>query len=137
MYIKKTLCTVFACLIALGCLNVPARAACAEEQVSKIEALAPRASGRFSLDIPGNEIFATDKSFLLETGETVTIEANYSPASASVDFGLIAPDGLFYPLRASNGSFKGSIQVNERGDYALAIRNNSSNTISVSGSVNY
>ena len=96
-----------------------------------------RASGRFSLDVPGNVMFEADSSFPLNAGETVTIEANYSPWSASVDFGLIAPDGLFYPVRGQNGSINKTIEIVERGNYTFAIRNNSSVEISVSGFVNY
>ena len=66
-----------------------------------------------------------------------TIKATYSPFSASVDFGLIAPDGLFYGLNTTTGSFDRSIEVTQRGHYYLAVRNNSSSVISVSGYVNY
>lgn len=61
----------------------------------------------------------------------------YSPFSASVDFGLIAPDGLFYGLNTTTGSFDNAIEVNQRGYYTLAVRNNSSGKIHVSGHVNY
>ena len=67
----------------------------------------------------------------------MTIEANYSPWSASVDFGLIAPDGLFYPVRGQNGSINKTIEIVERGNYTFAILNNSSVEISVSGYVKY
>ena len=67
----------------------------------------------------------------------MTIKATYSPFSASVDFGLIAPDDLFYGLNTTTGSFDKAIEVNQRGNYTLAVRNNSDMTISVSGYVNY
>lgn len=137
MLYKRTLCMVFAGLIALCCLGTPSKAIYTAEQDLKTELPAPRATDYFRVNVPEKELFTADTGFYLETGETVTIQANYSPASASVDFGLIAPDSLFYPLRASNGSFKGAIQINERGEYILAIRNNSSGMISVSGSVTY
>ena len=73
----------------------------------------------------------------MEIGETVTINAVYTPRSASVDFGLIAPDGLFYPFRAENGSFNKTIEVDQRGYYTLAVRNNSAINVSVSGFVTY
>lgn len=96
-----------------------------------------RASGRFSMEIYKYEIVSADTSFPMEVGETVTINAVYSPQSASVDFGLIAPDGLFYSIRAQKGSFNETIEVDQRGYYTLAIRNNSNETVSVSGFVNY
>lgn len=83
--------------------------------------------------------FAKSKrtSFPLEVGEVVTIKASYSPFNASVDFGLIAPDGLFYGINTTTGVFDGAIRVNQRGYFYLAVRNNSSETIDVSGHVNY
>lgn len=78
-----------------------------------------------------------NSSFPLEVGETVTIKASYTPFSASVDFGLIAPDGYFYYINVSDGSFDETIEVDQRGNYTLAIRNNSGDAVSVTGFVNY
>ena len=101
------------------------------------ESISVRAMGKFSMDVPANTVVKAGSSFPLEVGEVVTIKATYSPFAASVDFGLIAPDGLFYGLNTKTGSFDKSIEVNQRGNYYLAVRNNSSSTISVSGYVNY
>ena len=87
--------------------------------------------------MPANSAVKAGSSFPLEVGEVVTIKATYSPFSASVDFGLIAPDGLFYGLNTTTGSFDKAIKVNQRGHYYFAIRNNSSGKISASGYVNY
>ena len=57
--------------------------------------------------------------------------------SASVDFGLLAPDGYFYYERVTSGDINKAIQVDERGTYILAVRNNSSDTVSVVGFVHY
>lgn len=76
-------------------------------------------------------------SFPMEYGETVTITASYTPASASMDFGLIDSDGTFYPVRANNGSINQTIRIDLRGNYTFAIRNNSSYTVNVFGFVNY
>ena len=90
-----------------------------------------------NIEVPGNSAVKAGNSFPLEVGEVVTIKATYSPFSASVDFGVIAPDGLFYGLNTTTGSFDKAIKVSQRGHYYFAIRNNSSETISVSGYVNY
>lgn len=126
---------VFSCVIAVSCLGFNAKAADVEvyEEYSGME----RASGRFSVDIPGNTLAVTSSDLPLEIGETVAINASYSPRSASVDFGLIAPDGLFYSFGAKNGRFDKTIEVDQRGNYTLAIRNNSDFDISVSGFVTY
>ncbi|WP_298021659.1 hypothetical protein [uncultured Dysosmobacter sp.] len=122
-------------MIAVSCFGFSTKAAGVE--VCEVHSDVERASGRFSIDIPGNTLAVTSSYFPLEAGETVTISAVYSPRSASVDFGLIAPDSLFYPFRAENGSFDKTIEVNQRGYYTLAVRNNSSFDISVSGFVTY
>ena len=99
--------------------------------------LVVRAMGKFDMEVPANSAVKANSSFPLEVGEVVTIKATYSPFSASVDFGVIAPDGLFYGLNTTTGSFDKAIKVSQRGHYYLAVRNNSSETISVSGYVNY
>jgi len=97
----------------------------------------PYAFGSINTSVPGNNYAVAENSFSLEAGETVTINCSYSPASASVDFGLIAPDGYFYYVNSTNGSINSTLAVAVRGQYTLAVRNNSSNSISVVGYVNY
>lgn len=96
----------------------------------------PKTTGNFSVDVEAGEI-ARGKSFSLEAGESVTINASYSPSFASVDFGVIAPDNLFYGINTKTGSINKTIKVNQRGTYTFAIRNNSAYVISVSGFVTY
>lgn len=131
---KRIVCSLLTLVVMVSCLTISAYATEVEEQ--KVFALT-RATGRFNMDIPGNSTVKADISFPLEIGETVAINAVYSPQSASVDFGLLAPDGLFYPVNTTDGSFDETIEVNQRGYYTLVIRNNSSYTISVSGFVTY
>lgn len=132
---RNVFCVLLMCMILLGSFATIVSAVSMSDEVQTFSMA--RASGRFSLDVPGNVMFEADSSFPLNAGETVTIEANYSPWSASVDFGLIAPDGLFYPVRGQNGSINKTIEIVERGYYTFAIRNNSSVEISVSGYVKY
>lgn len=96
-----------------------------------------RATSSVNWNIDRNSTKKATTSFSLEAEETVTINCSYSPSSASVDFGLIAPDNRFYYLTGSDGSFNETLQVTQRGLYYLAIRNNSSNTVTVTGFVNY
>ena len=143
------------CLIMLFSLGVPASAAAESEEAVCIKELkcdvlpdsgatewgktfTERAFGKINISIPGNTTTAAkSQSFYLEAGETVKINCVYSPDSADVDFGLIAPNGAFYYIRATDGNFKESIKVDERGHYTLTIRNNSSDTVTVMGYVNY
>lgn len=125
---RKLLCVVMTCAILVSCFSINAGA---------VDPDAARATGRFSMEVPGGTLTRAKSSFPLEAGETVTIKASYSPFSASVDFGLIAPDGYFYYINVSDGSFDETIEVDQRGNYTFAVRNNSTSTISVSGYVNY
>ena len=138
---RKVLCKLMICAVIIGCTGMYAGAvyACEDVVLERFELAEniSRATGAFETEVAGNTTVAAGSSFLMDVGETVTIDATYSPRSASVDFGLIAPDGLFYPVRGQNGSINKTIEIVERGNYTFAIRNNSSVEISVSGFVNY
>ena len=135
MEIKKCFCLLLACVTIMSCASMPVSAANFGEQ--RIEAIELRATGKFDFPIPANTIMKASTSFPMEYGETVTITASYSPASASVDFGLIDSDNTFYPVRASGGSINQTIRIDQRGTYTFAVRNNSNYEIDVSGFVNY
>ena len=135
MKMKKIFCLVLVLVVVVSCFGVSAVAA--EVTPYDDSFLEVRATGKFDMEVPANSSVKAADSFPLEVGEVVTIKATYSPFSASVDFGLIAPDGLFYGLNTTTGSFDEAIKVSQRGHYYLAIRNNSSEEISVSGYVNY
>ena len=135
MRLKRFFCLMLAVITMVSCFSVSAVAASYTEPEAETRAI--YASGRFDMDVPGKTTVKAKSSFPLEIGEVVTIKATYSPFSASVDFGLIAPDGLFYSLNTKTGSFDESIEVTQRGYYTLAVRNNSSEEIHVSGHVNY
>ena len=135
MKMKRIFCLMLVLVAVVSCFGVSAVAA--DTAPCNDNFLEVRATGKFDMEVPGNSAVKADSSFPLEVGEVVTIKATYSPFSASVDFGLIAPDGLFYGLNTTTGSFDKSIKVSQRGHYYLAVRNNSSEEISVSGYVNY
>ena len=135
MRVKRLFCIMLAWLFTMSCLCISSSLAADISQETEMTIM--RASGKFSMDVPGNTAIKADSSFPLEVGERVTIKASYSPFSANVDFGLIAPDGLFYYVNVSDGSVDRTIEVTQRGNYTLAIRNNSSKTVFVTGIVNY
>lgn len=132
---RNFICLLLVCTVSVGWLGVDAGAVQMLDQEATVES--ERASGRFSMEVYAHEVVAADMSFPLEAKESVTINASYSPLSASVDFGLIAPDGLFYSVNVTDGSINKTIRVKERGYYTLAVRNNSDFDISVSGFVVY
>lgn len=155
MGMKRFVALFLACAIAMGALSLTATAETGHYEdnalqmedmkremidVSKVEVLEEssiRATGSLNSDIPANTLAVSDIKFSLEVGETVTINCSYSPASANVDFGVIAPDGYFYFLNVEGGSINQSIRVSQSGSYAVAVRNNSSYTVSVVGFVTY
>jgi len=96
-----------------------------------------RATGSITWEIPAGATGKGKTPFPLEVGESVTINCSYSPRSADVDFGLIAPNGRFYYTAGENGSINQTIDIDMRGEYYLAICNNSSYTVSVYGFINY
>lgn len=69
--------------------------------------------------------------------DVVTFNCSYSPSSASMDFGVITSGGKFYSINVKGGSIHQAIGINQAGSYAVAIRNNSSQTVRVVGFVNY
>ena len=155
MGMKRFVALFLACAIAMGALSLTATAETGHYEdnalqmedmkremidVSKVEVLEEssiRATGSLNSDIPANTLAVSDITFSLEAGETVTINCSYSPASANMDFGVIAPDGYFYSLNVKGGSINQSIRVSQSGSYAVAVRNNSSYTVSVVGFVTY
>lgn len=133
MRFRKFIFAVLVCAVLTSSFGMYAKAVEADSRTFSVE----RTSGRFSMDIPGNTFARTSRTFSLEAGEEVTITASYSPRSASLDFGIISPDGMFYSVNVTDGSVNDTFEVDQRGSYTLAVRNNSSQTVSVSGYVNY
>lgn len=122
-------------ILAMSCICIHASAM--ESTLNEEEVAIARATGKFSMDISANSSKKASTSFPLEAGEAVTIKASYSPFSANVDFGLIAPNGRFYYVTVTDGSVDETVTVTERGNYTFMVRNNSTYPINVSGYVNY
>ena len=130
---RKIVCMVLACVVIMGNLCISAAAA-GEYTESSVGILA---SGSFNMSVSPNGKSQADKTFPLEAGETVRIYATYSPDDASVDFGLIDPDGIFHYFNVTDGTIDKTIEIAERGNYRLAVKNNSSKTVKISGFVKY
>ena len=96
-----------------------------------------RATGSFSIDVKPHTKAKGNTDFPMEAGESVRIQATYSPADADVDFGLVGPDGVFHYVSAEDGNFDKTFEIPERRNYRLGIKNNSGQTVKVSGFVRY
>ncbi len=96
-----------------------------------------RATTSVSWSVKANILKEANTTFPMEAGECVTINCSYTPRWADVDFGLIAPDNRFYYLPGEEGSINRAIRIDERGEYRFGVYNRSSNTVSVSGFIEY
>lgn len=98
----------------------------------------PYASGNFSLEADAGELVRSNSTMPLAKGEKVTIKAVYSPYPANVDIGILdSSSGTFYYQTATDGLIDATITVQKSGNYYLAVRNNSDETITLSGTVRY
>ena len=50
---------------------------------------------------------------------------------------MIDADGVFHYINVTNGSSDETIEIEERGKYTFAVRNNSGSTVKLSGFVKY
>ena len=140
MRLKRFFCGVLICMLFVGGVDMPVSATELKGTTSEnamLNFMVSRATGSFDMSIPAKTKLSASTSFPLAAGETVTVKASYSPFSASVDFGLIAPDGVYYYFNVTDGSIDRTIQVPENGDYILQIRNNADVEVEVAGFVNY
>lgn len=124
--------SVMACL----CTNAGAIESSDSNNVS-VESVVMRASGSFNMNVDAHRKTVADTVFPLAAGETVRIRANYAPEDASVDFGLIDPEGIFHYINVTTGTIDATINISENGNYTFAIRNNSGKMIKVSGIIRY
>jgi hypothetical protein len=96
-----------------------------------------RATVTINWSISANSTTTGSTSMSMESGESITINVSYSPSSASLDVGILQPDGSFRYVNSTSGSVNHTFSITERGVYKVRIRNNSSNLVSVTGFVNY
>lgn len=138
---RRFLCMVLTGVIMVGCLSTSAgavgEATVTPEECEVVETAITRATGSFNITIKANSGRSVDTDFPLAAGETVRIRANYTPEDASLDFGLIDPEGVFHYINVKTGSIDKTIEVPENGNYTLAIKNNSSKSVNVTGLVSY
>lgn len=150
---SKRLKAAAVCAALLACLGVQSPASAAvgdvavgawsgagsfsllERQISGL--VTPRASETYYVTIPARSALRASSSFSMAAGETITIDASYTPSAAELDVGLIASDGSFHYFTVTGGRIVKTIRMEEAGTYTLAIRNNAYYAVNVSGSVTY
>ena len=149
MNCKNRLKAVAACVALLGCLSMQSPAFAVQCDVThdvstnsllehQIDSLIEsRATETYYIKISANTLSKASSSFSMSAGETITIDATYSPSTAKLDVGLIASDGSFHYFTATGGRISKTIEMTEAGTYTLAFQNNASYKVTVSGSLNY
>ena len=135
MKYRKALSIFLAALIMMSGFAVTSHAA--DLMLPGRDSRAVLVTSEFSVNVPANTVVQSNTTFSLDDGDTVVITAAFTPRSASVDFGIVAPNGQFYHVNVTGGVADIAIDITRRGNYAFAIRNNSSSVISVSGYLNY
>lgn len=133
MRLKKLGTALLVCIMVFSVTVIP----CGAASIPDSDTIISRAFGQLNHSIPKNSIVFIDAEFYLEAGDRVTFNCIYTPKSASLDFGYIAPDGLFYSINCTSGSINKSIEVVNSGQYTLAIRNNANYAVTVTGTVKY
>ena len=149
MNCKNRLKAVAACVALLGCLSMQSPAFAVQCDVThdvstnsllehQIDSLIEsRSTETYYIKISANTLSKASSSFSMSAGETITIDATYSPSTAKLDVGLFASDCSLHYFTATGGRISKTIEMTEAGTYTLAFQNNASYKVTVSGSVNY
>lgn len=130
---KRLVSLLLACMAVFSFAAIPAQAAEAPDNNTVIL----RATGRLNHTIPKNSVLPIGAEFSLEAGDKVTFNCSYTPKSASVDFGYIDSDNTFHFLNSTSGSIYKALEIPKSGQYTIAIRNNASYAITVTGTIKY
>lgn len=134
MKMRKRLSLMLALALVTGSLvssTTAVESQISSEPVSAIE----RASGWFNETVSAGKTKKLGSAISLQAGEIINFSATYSPSDASMDFGLVDSNNVFYYITSTTGLIDGDVAAPTNGSYTPAIRNNSSNAVSVSGKV--
>lgn len=130
---KRLWSVLLACVLTVSCTVLPANAVGPSDAPPAVS----RVSGQLNHRISANETVYLTREFFMDKGERITYTCVYTPKSASVDFGYVDADGVFHKVNCTNGSIDETIEIEELGQYRLAIRNNDSRAVTVTGTVKY
>lgn len=122
----------YICLENMACELVdPSSLKCWEASIQA------QTEGRIAGNVPAHSLCPISSPISLRTNDLITFNCSYSPLTASLDFGVITSNGIFYYINVKEGSINKPIRISQSGSYSVAVRNNSSQTVSVVGFVNY
>ena len=146
---KRFLCMLLMCATAISFLSAPVKAADIETvwledlkwewvdlECCKTD-IVLQTTDSISRTISPHSIGYVVSSQFFQTGTTITFNCSYSPSSASMDFGVIDSNSRFYYINVKGGSINQAIRISQGGNYQVAVRNNSSDTVYIAGFVSY
>lgn len=154
MKTKRLMCVLMACVLTLAAIIPPAGAADASSEVIWLEDLewewidlsaveydaagpAPLTSVEVDKTVSAHSVGYFSSFMSFKANDVVAFNCSYSPSSANMDFGVVSSTGKFHLINVKGGSISQTIGINQAGNYAVAVRNNSSQTVRVVGFVNY
>lgn len=132
MKLKKCFSLVLALVIAVSSCGATSFAAEGQDNAETVSAI-ERASGWFNTDISAGKYKTIGTGISMAAGDVINFNASYGPRSASVDFGLLDSNNVFTYINVTNGSIDAGVAAPANGTFTPAIRNNSSDSIHVSG----
>lgn len=130
---KRLRALLLTCILILSCAVVPVGAV----ENSAVNKVIMRSTGQVNHTIQANSIIALSDWISLDKDEEVRYNCTYTSKSASVDFGYVDANNAFYYLNCTSGSIYKSLKIRESGEYRIAIRNNASYDITVTGYIRY
>lgn len=136
MKVRRKLTVVIAACILLSAM-VGENALASFQRIAVNQDYQIMSTEKISVSIPANTAVQIKTGFSLEVGESVTIKASYSPFTASLQYGLMGSDHLFYGYSSSDGKIDDVLTVAQAGVYYVVLKNNSSVPVSVTGYINY
>lgn len=132
MNMRKRFSLMLALVFAVSSLGTSTMATEPQTSNKPISAI-ERDSGHFSTNVSAGKVMKIGSAISMQSGEIVNFNASYSPSDASVDFGLLDSNNVFYYINSTTGSINSGVDAPERGSYTPAIRNNSTKAIYVTG----
>lgn len=132
MWCKRLAASLLACMLFLSVSLVPTAAA----EVPNGDIVISRSTGRLNHSLSTGITLIT-QALPYVKGDTIKYDCTYTPKSSSVDFGYIDSDNVFHYLNYTSGSVNQSFEIARSGQYTLAIRNNESYAVTVTGTVKY
>lgn len=132
---KRLAAVLLTCVLLFSCSFIPAAAA--EEEIPVSNSAISQVSGRLNHSLPANRVTPITQALYFDKGDIISFVCSYTPKSASLDFGYINSDNVFRYLNCTSGNIDKSIELDVAGQYTLAIRNNESYAVIVTGTVKY